>query len=453
MNETAVQIIKDFMEDELPEVFARDLSLGDLQTPAKGNLVNVVVGVRRCGKTYRLYQEMHRIVDAGYPKSSILYFNFEDERLKPYRADLLDDVISAYFSLNPNARRDGCFMFFDEIQEVPEWGTFLRRMVDTQKATIYVSGSSSKMLSAQLASEFRGRSLSRELFPMGFSEYVRYRGLLDKVPTREDAEEGLSSREEDALRFALLNYLVDGGFIPTQRLARAEAVQLLQEIALRTVNLDVIERYDLKNPSVAAQFVSRCIASSGRELSISKVHGAFKSAGVGVARETLSRLLEYYEQAYLVFTVREFSRSIAQNTRSASKVYAVDPGMLAAFSPAQTRDEGQRLETAVFNRMRRQNPPLREGGLSRLMVEDGSRRLEVDFVTGDALFQEASELVQVSASLADAATSKRELRACACAMERFGLDAATVVTMDERETIATDEGTIKVVPAWRWLLD
>ena len=453
MNEIVAQTIKNFMDDELPLVFERNLSLGELQTPAKGNLVNVVVGVRRCGKTYRLYQEMHRIVDAGYPKASILYFNFEDERLKPYSASLLDEVVSAYFSLNPTARTDGCFMFFDEIQEVPEWGTFLRRMVDTQKATIYVSGSSSKMLSAQLASEFRGRSLSRELFPMGFSEYVRYRGLLDEVPTHTDCEDALSSHEEDVLRFALSDYLACGGFIPAQSLARPEAIQLLQEIALRTVNLDVIERYGLKNPSVAAQFVSRCIASSGRELSVSKAHGAFKSAGVGVARETLSHLLEYYEQAYLVFSVREFSRSIAQNTRSASKVYAVDPGMLAAFSPAPTLDEGQRLETAAFNKLRRLNPPMREGGLSRLMVEDGSRRLEVDFVTGDALFQEAYELVQVSTSLADATTRKRELRACACAMDRFGLDTATVVTMDEQETIVVDSGTIYVVPAWKWLLD
>ena len=453
MNEIVAQTIKNFMDDELPLVFERSLSLGEPQIPAKGNLVNVVVGVRRCGKTYRLYQEMHRIVNAGYPKASILYFNFEDERLKPYSASLLDEVVSAFFSLNPAARKGGCFMFFDEIQEVPEWGTFLRRMVDTQKATIYVSGSSSKMLSAQLASEFRGRSISRELFPMGFSEYVRYRGLLDKVPTHTDCADALSSHEEDVLRFALSDYLACGGFIPAQCLARPEAIQLLQEIALRTVNLDVIERYGLKSPSVAAQFVSRCIASSGRELSINKVHGAFKSTGVGVARETLSRLLEYYEQAYLVFSVREFSRSIAQNTRSASKMYAVDPGMLAAFSPAPTLDEGQRLETAAFNRLRRLNPPMREGGLSRLMVEDGSRRLEVDFVAGDALFQEAYELVQVSTSLSNAATRKRELRACACAMDRFGLDTATVVTMDEQETIVVDTGTIHVVPAWKWLLD
>ena len=140
--------IKDFAEEGIPEVFDRDLSLGRIQPPARGNLVNVIVGVRRCGKTYRLYQEMRRIVAEGYPQDSILYFNFEDERLKPYEKELLQEVIEVFYARNPRARQEGAFFFFDEIQEVPDWGLFLRRMVDTYKATIYATGSSSKMLSA-----------------------------------------------------------------------------------------------------------------------------------------------------------------------------------------------------------------------------------------------------------------------------------------------------------------
>ncbi len=158
--------IKDFAEEGIPEVFDRDLSLGRIQPPARGNLVNVIVGVRRCGKTYRLYQEMHRIVAEGYPQDSILYFNFEDERLKPYEKELLQEVIEVFYARNPRARQEGAFFFFDEIQEVPDWGLFLRRMVDTYKATIYATGSSSKMLSTEVASEFRGRALPRELFPL-----------------------------------------------------------------------------------------------------------------------------------------------------------------------------------------------------------------------------------------------------------------------------------------------
>ena len=152
------------MSDPVPELYERRLQLGDVQKPRRGNLVNMIAGVRRCGKTYRLYQEMGSLLAAGVDRRSILYLNFDDERLMPYETEVLDDVIATYESLYP-AALDGCYLFFDEIQEVPGWGTFLRRLVDTREATIYVTGSSSRMLSSEMPSELRGRSITRELFP------------------------------------------------------------------------------------------------------------------------------------------------------------------------------------------------------------------------------------------------------------------------------------------------
>ena len=156
--------IKDFEQQGVPQVFERDLDLGNPQEPKRDNIVHVIVGTRRCGKTYRLYQEMRRLQDQGIELDRMLYFNFEDERLRPYEPSLLADVLDTFHAPYPAARGEGAYLFFDEIQEVPEWGAFLRRVVDTEKATVYVTGSSSKMLSSELKSEFRGRSLVRELF-------------------------------------------------------------------------------------------------------------------------------------------------------------------------------------------------------------------------------------------------------------------------------------------------
>ena len=96
--------LSEFYEQGVPDVFLRDVSLGEPLVPARANLVKVLVGVRRCGKTYRLYQEMHRILDAGKSLRSILYFNFDDERLKPYDASVLDDVVETYYAMNPWAK-------------------------------------------------------------------------------------------------------------------------------------------------------------------------------------------------------------------------------------------------------------------------------------------------------------------------------------------------------------
>ena len=343
-NDLVAQKIKDFEQQGIPQVFERDLDLGNPQEPKRDNIVYVIVGARRCGKTYRLYQEIRRLQGQGVELDRMLYFNFEDERLRPYEPSLLADVLDTFYALYPAARGEGAYLFFDEIQEIPEWGAFLRRVVDTEKATVYVTGSSSKMLSSELKSEFRGRSLVRELFPLSFSEYVRY-----KTGSVPESNAPFSSSDAALLRHHLVGYLERGGFIATLEQTPADAIQLLQEYASRTVAMDVVERYDVKNPRLASLFLARCMASSGRELSVNKVYNEFKSRQISVSRNTLSDLLEYYEDAYLLFSVPEFTRSLANNTRSASKVYAVDPAMFGAFSPASALDHGQRLETAVFN--------------------------------------------------------------------------------------------------------
>lgn len=449
MNQVVAEKIQDFFDEGVPEAFERDLDLGSPLPPARGNLATVVTGVRRCGKTYRLYQEMRRLLAEGAEPGRMLYFNFEDERLKPYTPRLLSDVLDAFFAMRPDARELGCFLFFDEIQEVPEWGTFLRRVVDTVRATVYVTGSSSRMLSADLASAFRGRAISRELFPMSFSEFARWHGA--QVPAEGPAGRVAGAAARDRLRSLLPRYLERGGFVPVQGLAPSDAVQLLQEFAYRTVNLDVTERYGVRNVAAASQFLTRCLASSGRELSVNRAAGALRSAGHAVSRATLSSLLGYYEEAYLCFRLPEHGTSLSANTRAASKVYAVDPGMLTAFSPSASIDGGQRLETAVWCRLRREAGPLRAGALSRLLVREGGGR-EVDFALGDVLLGGGHRLVQATVSLADPRTRAREIEGLRAGMRALGEREGWVVTMDEREEVPVPEGAVHVVPAWEWLL-
>ena len=394
----------------IPEIFDRDLRLLPIQKPARNNLAQVIVGTRRCGKTYRLFQEMRDIVAAGYDPETILYFNFEDERLKPYSSQLLADVLDTFFALHPIAKEKGCFLFFDEIQEVPDWSLFLRRVIDSDEATVYATG---------LSSEKTG---------------------------------GFSSAEAATLRNALGRYLLRGGYISALSLPASDAMMLMQEYAYRTAAMDVVERYNLRVPQVAVSFLSRCLASSGRELSVHKATNEFKSRRVSTSRDTLSSLLAYYEDAYLVFSLADLNRALADNSRASSKVYAVDPGMFTAFSRAASKEGGQRLETAVFNKLRRVAPAARAGSLARLNFEHEGRAHKIDFVMGDALLGDAYQLVQVSMDLANPKTRVRETSALEAAMEKYGVDDSVIVTADAEQTIEVDSGVIKVVPAWKWLL-
>lgn len=447
-NSLVQEKILDFEKLGIPEVFNRDLKLLPIQKPARNNLAQVLVGTRRCGKTYRLFQEMHDIVAAGYNPQNILYFNFEDERLKPYSAALLSDVLDTFFAMRPAAKEEGCFLFFDDIQEVPDWSLFLRRVIDSTEATVYVTGPSSKMLSAELASEFRGRSISKELFPLSFGEFVRW-----STGQSVGASDGYSSADAAVLRNALNDYLLRGGYIAALKLPTADGMMLMQEYAYRTAAMDVIERYNLRMPQVAVSFLTRCLASSGRELSVNKISHELKSRGVSTSRETLSSLLSYYEEAYLVFSLGDLNRALADNPRSSSKVYSVDPGLFTAFSKAASKEVGQRLETAVFNKLRRLAPVVRTGALARLTFEHEKKSHEIDFVMGDALLGDAYRLIQVSVDVTNPKTLQREVSALAAGMLKYGIDESVIVTMDSEEAIETPSGIIRVVPAWKWLID
>ena len=187
---------------------------------------------------------------------------------------------------------------------------------------------------------------------------------------------------------------------------------------------------------------------SGQRFSVNKAHKDLKSRGFQVSRDTLHALLSHFEDAYLVHTVPIFSQServIASNPR---KAYAVDPGLASALSHVTATNLGTRLETAVFLELRRRAGRMLTGQISFYVTGQGH---EIDFVVGDPFSRHAADLIQVSASLADASTREREVRALTAGMHELGIRESMIVTMNETGTLEVESGTIFIVPAWQWL--
>jgi predicted AAA+ superfamily ATPase len=409
----------------------------------------VITGVRRCGKTYRLFQAIDELLVQGTASSQILYFNFEDDRLKPFTSNLGDCVVETFFAMNPASRRDGAYLFLDEIQVVPDWDIWLRRIVDTEKVTVFATGSSAKLLSQDIASAFRGRALSYEMSPYSFSEFVRLH------TTSSFDDEVFTPAQQSELTNLMHRYLERGGFPDAQTLALERATTLLQDYSNRVVSADVIERHNVGNPKVASLFAQRVLANNARELSLRKTENAFKSLGIRTNRAFLADLLDHFEDAHLAYTVMPLTRALADNPRSAVKVYAVDPGLARAVSPAAAKDVAQRLEDAVYLELRRRLVDRRPGAISNIRTQQG---YEVDFVVGDAATQEGFALYQVSTSLVeDKRTFNRETRALRAAMEECHLDEATLITLNEERNLSIElsngkSGRIKIIPAWKWCL-
>lgn len=446
MNMTVAAILQEFSLDAYRPILRRSLDLGDPLAPRAGNLVKVVVGMRRSGKSYRLFQEMDALLARGIPQSRICYFNFEDDRVQPVTPRTGDEVIEAFRYLNDVGERDGLYLFFDELQEMGGWGAWLRRLVDTTWATIYVTGSSSKMLSTEVATEFRGRALDFELLPYSFREVAEGSDALS--PHVDDPAPSPAVRT--GFEALLDRYLERGGFPAVQGLPRPQASALLQSYTRRVVARDVVERHDLGRPRVVSALAGRLMGMNARQLSVRRIESDLRSAGLTTGRGYLAELISYLEDAYLLFRVRERSRSLSEGSTARPKVYAVDPGLSLANSRAGACDRGQRLEDAVYLELRRRNPMLRDGGIASLRTRDHG--YEVDFAVGDVL-DGSPQLIQVCESMDDAATADRETRALWEALGQTGGSEATIVAGDGGEKVFERDGRrIVQAPAWRWLL-
>lgn len=451
MNPVIQEKLSSFSIDDYLPIIPRQLDLGTPFAPRIGNLVKVVVGMRRSGKSYRLFQEMNALHESGIGWDRICYFNFEDDRLGTVTPATGDEVLDAFWSSHPQAIEEGTYLFLDELQEMQNWGAWLRRIVDTVKATIYVSGSSSKMLSKEIATEFRGRALDFELLPFSFAEFADARGL---IAGSSSPSQAFSTQDRILLSHALHEYLDCGGFPATIDLPTPQRIALLQSYVQRVVASDVVERHDIARPRVAGALARRALGSNGRQLSVRKVENDLRSLGMPTSRELLGDLLEYFEEAYLLFRMREFSMSLSERTTSVPKIYAIDPGLAAAMSVAGSRDEGQRLENAVYLELRRRNTGFRRDGISSCRTR--SHGYEIDFVVGDALSGQTYEPYQVTDSMNSAATRERETRALWELMEEQQLHEGTIIVADgEPHEYRRDDRpgcVIRQIPAWRWLL-
>jgi hypothetical protein len=445
MNAVILEALADFSLDDYRPIFSRDADLGEPAAPRRGNLVTVVTGMRRCGKSYRLFQQMDDLHEQGVPWDRMLYFNFEDNRLMPVTPATGDEVLEAFYYLHPDAVGEGAYLFLDELQEMDDWGLWLRRVVDTRKVTVYATGSSSRMLSSDLVTQFRGRSWECELWPLSFAEYVRFHGIAEARPPA-----AYSTDDRLRLQAALGDYLVRGGFPAIQNESVQRAVMTLQGYAQRVVARDVVERHNMGNAAAVTAFVRKVLASHGRGLSIRKTENELRSQGFAVGRSSLGDVLGYLEDAFLVSRLYEFSRSAARNPLGATKLYVVDPGLACANAPASTCDEGQRLEGVVYGELRRRQPVVRDGGVSFMRTGAGH---EVDFVVGDALFGQSEGFYQVTRSIDDPAVFERETRSLWEALEEYGAAQGTLIVQEGAPQVLERDGrSVQVVPAWQWLM-
>jgi uncharacterized protein len=424
------EIISDFHQKQLPDFVQREFREKTLP-----NKVFSIMGVRRSGKTFCFYQLIKEILAENNSIQSILFVNFEDDRLYPVNKSILPEILNAYYELYPDKKNSTVYIFFDEIQNIEGWEKFVRRLLDTENVRIYITGSSSKMLSKELSTSLRGRTIAREIFPLNFTEYLRFHDVAPVVK---------SSRQRAQVTHLFEAYLNKGGFPEVMGLGERERVDILQEYINLIIYKDLIERHNIKNISLIKYLIHYFLTNLSNLFSINKLFNDLKSQGYKVSKDALFNYVSYLEDAYCFFSVPIFSASLKTRQVNPRKIYAVDHGLATASVWKLSEDYGRLLENIVFIHLRRVSP---WRGIYYYLTD---KEKEVDFVVTDK--NKVITLIQVCYSLDSKASKEREVKALSQAMEELKVKQGLILTYSEEETIKLGKKKVIVKPVWEWAL-
>lgn len=414
-------VLREAVERPLPPTQERDLEL-----PLDTRKVVGLVGVRRSGKTFLLYETMRRLERKDVPRRNMVYLNFEDDRLHPIRPEELDMVLRCFRELYPQPSASPIFLFLDEAQGAPGWERWVRRLVDTEDVRVFVTGSSSRLLQRDLSSALRGRSIALEVFPLSFREYLRFQGV-----TVRDYDAAAESRA----RAELAVYLRWGGFPEVVMADDAMRPLILEEYASLMLFRDLVERHGVRNERLMRSLLRHCFRNTATLINVSKLHKDFKSLGFAISKNTLHEYLGHLEDAQLIFLLPKRAASLRKQEHNPKKLHVIDPGLVAAFKAFPDRNLGHKLETAIFLESRRRRKDL-------YYYADGH---EIDLCDG-----EGSLLLNTCWSLEDADTRRRELDALAFGRERWPQARARLIYHEYAPADAAADPAL--TPAWRYLL-
>lgn len=435
LSEIISRKIRGSVETPPPELTRRVLALPSLGAVRKAYCV---IGMRRSGKSTYLHQCRADLLQGGRSPESLVYFDFEDERLGDLEVSDLSLIPDLHARLYPQTVEGQVTFFFDEIQRVPDWERFARRLHDSRRVDQFLSGSSARLLSREIATAMRGRSWELVVQPFSFVEYLRHHGV--PLPGRPEAP---TEAEAALMDHHFLAWLQCGGFPEAQWLGQAEARSLLQSYVDSVMLRDVIERHHVTSVVVLRQLVRRLLTAPCGRFTVAKFHADLKSRQIASSRDTLHELLAHLEDAFLVSAVPIATESEKQRQLNPRKIYPVDTGLIAAYDRSPRANFGHLLESAVFTELQR-----RRMEVAWVHTPGG---FEVDFLARDALGGEF--LVQACADPDDPATLARELRALQDATTLFPRARKLMLIAHSRLPKPAVSAGIELLTTWQWMME
>ncbi|WP_291593526.1 ATP-binding protein [Bacteroides sp.] len=402
--------------------FVNKISLIERDIHLSAQLNYVFVGLRRAGKSYLMYQRIQNLLKEGHKAEEILYFNFEDDRLVNLTIDDLDLIKICYEELY--AYRP--IFFLDEIQIVQHWERFARRLAD-QKYRVYVTGSNAKMLSSEIATTLGGRFIVQNVYPFSFQEYLKANHII------VESTWYFKNRAEIVRSFS--EYFYYGGLPELELVEGAEKRQWLSNLFNKIFFGDLITRYSIRNDLAMKVLIRKLAESVKQPSSFSRLSNIVSSTGAKTTTDTIIDYLEFLQATWLIFSLENYASKLAEKV-SNRKYYFIDNGLLTLFLIDPVTSLLENLVAVTLKKKYEEE------------LYFYHQNIEVDF------YIPAVKLaVQVSYSLKEEVTRKREITALLKMSTVMEVDKLLIITNDEEELIIEDGKEITVIPIWKWLLE
>ncbi len=392
----------------------------DAQIKPTKEFIISIIGPRRAGKTYFLYNFIKK---NKLKESSYLFVNFEE----------FQETLERF--LNEHLELYGClpkYIFLDEIQGLKDWEKELYRIYERKRFFIFITGSSSRLLSKEIATQLRGRGLAVKIFPFSFKEILRIEGL-NKRALGSDAIANIKR---------ILRECIYKGCFPAVVLNEVEAPQFISELLDLVIFKDIIERYGVENRVALEFFIKNAIASNSSVFSVNKVYNSAKSLQIKVSKNTLYGFQKFLEDVNVIFFLKKYSKSVRKTEQSLPKAYVVDNALYTYTT--YKRDSGILMESFVFQEL------MKKGYEPNKTLFYFSNGYEVDFVLlGEGRIK---QLIQVTYAASKEDINERELKALIKASKLLKCNNLLCITWDLESKEEFKGKQIEFIPLWKWLL-
>lgn len=395
----------------------------------KTNQIICITGVRRSGKSTIMKQVIKKLIGEGTSSHETLYINFEDDRFLKRDMSLLRGCYELYLEkLLPNLP----YLFLDEVQEVEDWERFARSLHERKEAKLCVSGSSSKLLSEELATLLSGRHVTVSIYPLGFGEFLEFEGI------KADNELEIIANKHK-IRNALNRYVESGGF--PEVVLSEEKTRILLSYYETVITKDVVRRYRIREVEKLETLAKYYLTNISSSVTFNRISRFLK-----IPLATVERFSYYLKNANLIFFISRFSHSVKEQENSPRKVYSVDVGLSNAIGFRFSENLGRIIENIVAIELMRKKV---ENPLQEIYYWRDHQQREVDFVLKEG--PQVKQLVQVCYSIEDFNTKERELKSLVKASKELKCNNLLVITWDYESE--EDKGEkIQFTPLWKWLL-